>query len=284
MSKQPPPLPSKPSHLTSAPLTSTKRGIGWPWDYPASHFQLYTSLSASRITWLFNWELWRPPGTPASIEWVPCVRSAAQAKDVIPFLDDIINNQGVRVKYLLGFNEPEISDQANMSVEEAVMLWRDVVLPAKEKFGLRLGSPGVSSDVSRSKPWLDAFFGRLGETEAGVDFLVVHWYGHNFHDMRRFLEDMRRTYRLPLWVNEFACSKMGDGEAGVEDVESFINEAVPWLDGCEWVEKYAYYGNGQGKTVGGWVGKGSDFCEEGDGCEGSDGRRLTKVGDLYSSL
>ena len=259
----------------------SKRGLGWPWDYPAFHFPVYTSCD--KITWLFNWELWVPPGLPSSIEWVPCVPTAAQAKDIMPFLSDIIGNKKANVSYLLGFNEPEIPDQANLSVEEAVKLWREVVLPAKSKFGLKLGSPGVSSDVGRSKPWLDRFFGQL-EGDAQVDFLVVHWYGPRFTDFKTYLEDMHSTYKLPLWVNEFACSTMGNGEVSEQEVEAFMKEALPWLDECEWVERYAYFGNGQGKTVGPWVGKKNDFCEMSEDCEGSDGRKLTGVGRLYAEL
>ena len=195
------------------------------------------------------------------------------------FLTDIIQNRGIKTSAVLGFNEPEIPDQANIGVEEAVQLWRDVVLPVKRKLGLRLGSPGMSSDVSRSKPWLNSFFSQLQDKDE-IDFLVVHWYGPHFSDMRTFLEDMHATYRLPLWVNEFACSTMGNGEANMDDVERFIIEAVPWLDSCEWVERYAYFGN---KDVGTWVGRASNFTEEGGAAE-TDGKQLTKIAKCYCEL
>lgn len=183
----------------------------------------------------------------------------------------------------MGCNEPEIPDQANLGVDEAVRLWRGSVVPAKRKFGFRLGSPGTSSDVSRSKPWLNEFFGKLsGEDE--VDILVVHWYGPRWEDMRRFLEDMHATYTLPLWVNEFACSTMGNGQAKESAVEAFIKEALPWLDACPWIERYAYFGHGQGRTVGDWVGTASNFTEPSEGCEATDGRRLSRIGRLYTEL
>ena len=210
------------------------------------------------------------------------MRTAAQIPDLIPFLSDI-SARGVPITHLLGFNEPEIDSQANLPVEQAVKLWRSDVLPAKQRFGVRLGSPGMSSDVGRSKVWLGAFFEQLGE-EAGVDFLVLHWYGARFEDMKRFLVDMHDTFKLPVWVNEFACSKMGDGEIGEEEVERFLREAVKWLEQCEWVERYAYFGNGQGRTVGSWVGVKNDFCEEVEGCEGTDGRQLSRIGRLYATL
>ncbi|OAP56802.1 hypothetical protein AYL99_08914 [Fonsecaea erecta] len=300
---RPPPPPPKPKSLSSnvvPPATVSKvnhphrrkRGLGWPWDQPSTHFALYQPHATSgKISWIFNWECWIPDGVPPGVEWVPCVRTAANARDQLdPFLTDIIQNRGIQVSALLGFNEPEIPDQANLPAHEAAKLWTEVVVPAKRKFRLRLGSPGMSSDVSRSKPWLNSFLSILAGAHE-MDFLVVHWYGPHFADMRAFLEDMHATYGLPLWVNEFACSTMGNGEAAsVDEVEAFIKEAVPWLDACDWVERYAYFGN---KNVGVWVGRANNFTEEdedeeaGDGAKETDGRprpRLTRVSRLYCEL
>ncbi|OQV08202.1 hypothetical protein CLAIMM_12512 [Cladophialophora immunda] len=285
---RPPPPPPKPKSLSSNPAAShpnshsRKRGLGWPWDQPSTHFALYRPYATSgKISWVFNWECWVPDSVPPEVEWIPCVRTAANARDQLdPFLTDIIQNRGIKTSALLGFNEPEIADQANLPAHEAARLWTDVVLPVKRKFNLRLGSPGMSSDVSRSKPWLNSFLSVLdGRHE--IDFLVVHWYGPRFADMRAFLEEMHATYGLPLWVNEFACSKMGGGEASVEEVEAFIKEAVPWLDGCRWVERYAYFGN---KDVGTWVGRASNFTEEAAQATDTGGSQLTRVSRLYCEL
>jgi putative glycosyl hydrolase len=272
-------LSMEPSNLQPQKC-SGKRGIGWPWDNPTAHFPLYsdTSDGKSLVSWLFNWELWVPPGIPSGIEWIPTIRTAGQVNDILPFLTDISKSQPIT--HLLGFNEPEILDQANLSVDEAVGLWKEFVLPAKQKFGLRLGSPGMSSHVSRSKPWLDEFFKQLNG-EDGVDILVVHWYGPHFHGMKEFLEDMYQTYKLPLWVNEFACSKIGNGETSEEEVLQFLQEAVSWLDETTYVERYAYYGNGQGQDVGTWVGQSNNFTKVAAGCDETGGRRLSKVGRFY---
>lgn len=212
---------------------------------------------------------------------MPTVRTPANAPQVVPFLTDIIENRGQHVTALLGFNEPEIPDQANMSVDEGVRLWREVCVPARERWGLRLGSPGISSDLGRSGPWMDGFLGSLGEGER-PDFLVAHWYGPKWADMKSFLEECHRRWGLRLWVNEWACSSMGNGETTVEEVEAFMREAIEWMEGCEWIERYAYFGNGQGKTVGEWVGRANDFSVPKEG--GPDGRELSRVGNLYTEL
>ncbi|KIW47210.1 uncharacterized protein PV06_02802 [Exophiala oligosperma] len=288
----PPPPPPKPKSLTTGQPTNpqsssrSKRGLGWPWDSPASQFKLYTPYySTGKVSWVFNWELWVPESIPLQVEWIPCVRTAANVKDIDAYLSDIILGRGIKTEALLGFNEPEIHDQANLGVDTAVDLWRHL-LAAKSKFGLRLGSPGMSSDVSRSVPWLTQFLSRLGG-EDGIDFLVVHWYGPRFEDFRTFLEHMHSTFDLPVWVNEFACSTMGDGEASRDEVVAFMDEALPWLDRCEWIERYAYFGHGQHKDVGSWVGRGSNFTaaaavDEEDTAPGA--RRLSRVGRHYCEL
>jgi len=280
---KPPPPPPKPKALSSQVLAepastrNTKRGLGWPWNEPASHFALYQPyITSGKVTWLFNWEVWVPDSIPQQLEWIPCVRTPANVKDVDPFLSDIIYNRGFKTSVLLGFNEPEIPEQANMTPEQAVELWKQVVLPAKAKFGFQLGSPGMSSDVGRSKPWLNSFLSQLAGQD-DIDFLVVHWYGLFFNDMRVFLEDMHASYGLPIWVNEFACVRMGEGDATIPEVTAFIRDALPWLDACPWIQRYAYFGN---HDVGSWVGRASNFTES----SGGQNDQLTSVGRLYCEL
>ena len=193
--------------------------------------------------------------------------------------------KGVAVTCLLGFNEPEIEGQANRSVEEAVGIWRDLVLPAKQKLGLRLGSPGLSSDRTKSVKWMDGFLkGMGGFKPSGIEFLVLHWYGTGFEEFRCWVEECHDTWELPVWVNEVACSRMGNGEVGVAEAQAFVRKAVAWMEETEWVERYSYYGLGQAMNVGEWVGAGNNFLEEAEGCEKTEGRKLSKFGKLYCEM
>ncbi|KIV90820.1 hypothetical protein PV10_05427 [Exophiala mesophila] len=290
---KPPRPPPKPKSLSSTalkvpgqattPVVGGKRGLGWPWNQPGSHFSLYQEyIDSGKISWVFNWELWVPDSTPTGVEWIPCVRTAGNVKDVDPFLTDIIRRRGIKTSALLGFNEPEIPQQANLSVEQAVDLWKQVVLPAKAKFDLRLGSPGMSSDLGRSKPWLDSFLSQLAGHD-GIDFLVLHWYGPLFSNMRNFLELMHASYpSWPIWLNEFACSTMNTGQcASEQQVQDFLRDALPWLDATPWIERYAYFGN---HDVGDWVGRASNFTEPGPVVDGSSTTRLMNVARLYCEL
>ena len=53
---------------------------------------------------------------------------------------------------LLGFNEPDQADQANMSVEEAIRQW-----PEMMKSGLRIGSP---LPANPSNNWITNFLSK----------------------------------------------------------------------------------------------------------------------------
>jgi len=147
-------------------------------------------------------------------------------------------------------------------------------------------------------PWLDKFFtsflqareerddsslGR-GVTASGVDFLVLHWYGIAAAEMFVFLETMHDRYRLPIWLNEFACSRMGGTESTETEVSNFLKEAVPWLEATPWIERYSYFGNAQKQDVGNWVGTRSNFTERQQKAVDTGGVVLSSVGSLYLQL
>ena len=251
--------------------STSKRGLGWPWNNTAPEFAIYNEAITSRkISWLFNWEMWKPEGIPDGIEYIPQVRVGNQASQIDQFLSSIPKE---KMKYFMTFNEPDISSQANMPVAEAVALWKQYVLPAKAKFGFQLGSPGMSSDP-KGKAWLQEFLSAL-EGSDGIDFVVVHWYGTDMPQLASYLGDMHHTFNKPLWLTEFAYTSMRtEAPAKVNQVEDFMKQTIPFLDGCDFVERYAYFG--AMKSVGDWVGEANCLHKEGAG--------LTSVGKVYSEL
>lgn len=78
-----------------------------------------------------------------------------------------------KIPHFIGFNEPDNSGQANMPVATAVQLWEKFVLPAKKKFGFKLGSPAITGSP-KGKQWLQDFIHALGGRDE-IDFIVIHW-------------------------------------------------------------------------------------------------------------
>ena len=214
--------------------------------------------------------MWKPDGIPDSLEYIPQVRVGNQAPQIEQFLSSIPKQ---KLNYFNTFNEPDIASQANMSVADAVALWKQYVLPAKAKFGFQLGSPSMSSDP-KGKAWLQEFFAALGGSD-GIDFVVVHWYGTDMSQLAGYLGDMHSTFQKPLWLTEFAYTSMRtEAPAEISQVEDFMKQTIPFLDGCDFVERYAYFG--AMKSVGDWVGEAN--------CLHKEGASLTAVGKLYSEL
>ena len=144
-----------------------------------------------------------------------------------------------RYQALLGFNEPDVRLQANMSVEEALGLW-----PQLEATGLRLGSPACTGF---NDAWLADFMAGVRDRGLRVDFLTVHRYGGV--NARRFLQkldEMHATHGLPIWLTEFAA-RDNDATTPEENrytddrVWRFMAEVLPGLEERDFVERYAWF-------------------------------------------
>ena len=104
---------------------------------------------------------------------------------------------------LLGFNEPDMAGQADMSVEDALAAW-----PALQATGMRLGSPAVAYGGDTKGGWLDRFMTGAKQKNLRVDFITLHWYGSDFSGARgrpvpRYVDAVHARYGLPIWVTEY---------------------------------------------------------------------------------
>ncbi len=249
-----------------------KRGLAWSWNDTAPEVCLYhDATTARKINWLFNFSLSPPEGLPHGIHYVPQVRNATDA----PLISEKLRLLPA-VTHLVGFQDPDTASEVNLPVKEAVSLWKQFVLPAKAEFDIRLGSPGTSSDPE-GQVWLQYFFNLLNGLDA-VDFIVVHWYGNDVYALKTYLADMYEKFHKPLWLTEFAYSHTDNtigamAASAMNEVEEFMREAIPFLDRCPYVERYAY--SGAMHFV--------DFKEDASGADDNE-LELTKAGKLYNEL
>lgn len=111
------------------------------------------------LTWYYNYGSDPTPAIDSALEFVPMLWGPPASNynftaDIIALLRD----NKVPVKYVLGFNEPDLPKNVGGSDITPVLaaeLWKDWIEPlAKE--GLKLGAPGVSSALD-GKKWLKEF-------------------------------------------------------------------------------------------------------------------------------
>jgi hypothetical protein len=251
--------------------SSSKRGICVPWNFEPGDFTLYQkAIDDGTISWLSNWEMWKPKGLPSNIIYIPQCRTANEAPQINDYLK--VYESDSQVSGFLGFNEPDIDSQANLSAEKAVELWRQHVLPLKQTYpDLKVGSPAVSNGPG-GIPWLTRFFDCLGGVQhSGVDHVAIHYYSPDVEHFKRYLTEAHRTFGLPVWVTEFACTQWDTSNPYSEaEVCSFMREAIGFLDNAGFVERYAWFG--AMADVGEGVGRANGLQKTG---------KLSRAGGVY---
>jgi len=242
-------------------MTASKRGLCWPSDNKDPVFTF--TRPGSKISWLYNWSPNQTAG--CSLDWTPMQWNAAAIEDL-----------GNKVKEgnahaILGFNEPERGDQANLTPEAAAAAWVAHVEPLRRS-GVRAGSPGCSS-APEGLAWLQKFLQLIRQGGSDIDFYAFHWYGET---LGQFYDYIWSTYHQlgpdrPVWITEYAPTNwQKDAPLGSEHVEAFVRDSCKYLDTLDWVERYAFFGPMRDT---GTVGKSAAFLDENG--------QLTETGKIY---
>jgi Glycosyl hydrolase catalytic core/Concanavalin A-like lectin/glucanases superfamily/Putative Ig domain len=138
--------------------------------------------------------------------------------------------------HVLGFNEPDRPDQANMSVETTLSEWPNLMAS-----GLRLGSPATSDGGLN---WLYNFIDRADSLKYRVDYVAVHYYkgGWTAAQLLDWLREIHLRTGRPLWVTEWnnganwtCCAPTLESNA------QRIDEFMEVMNNAHFVERYSIY-------------------------------------------
>ncbi len=224
---------------------SYKRGIAFGFESPRD-----LQAISEGTSWWYNWS---PSYNQAvadlyvdyGMDWVPMTWNGNNPDQVRAFLEMHPN-----VRYLLGFNEPNFSDQANLTPAYAASLWPTFEAIAEE-FDVKLVGPAVNycggCVVVDGEPlgndyiiWLDLFFeefrAQFGR-EPKMDYLALHWYDFGLQDQ---VERIVSRYGKPIWVTEFALWRGEDWNTD-EFERNWLLEAVQFLEEHPMVYRYAWF-------------------------------------------
>ena len=146
-----------------------------------------------------------------------------------------------KTKYLLAFNEPNLTDQANMTPKEAAALWPDVVALAKE-LKLKLVSPamnyGTLAGYSNPIKWLDEFFAQPGVSLDDVYAISVHCYMASSSALQGYIE-LFEKYNKPIWLTEFCAWDPVPGSVNTQ--MDYLCAVLHYLESKASVERYAWF-------------------------------------------
>ncbi|MBX3214177.1 MAG: glycoside hydrolase family protein [Labilithrix sp.] len=217
-----------------------KRGVAYGHHSPADMQAL-----SKGISWWYNWHFEPDTGIAGvfaslGVEYVPMVWGANVATA------DVEQRAPSSAQTLLGFNEPNFFEQANLSAAEAAARWPGVQAVADAR-GLTLVSPAVNfcgGGCHDGDPfaYLDEFFAACPGCR--VDALGVHVYvgckgenGNHAQWLINHVQTYERRFSQPIWLTEFAC----DDAASPEEQRAFMIDAVAYLESDPRIERYAWF-------------------------------------------
>jgi len=219
----------------SAHDTSIKRGLAYN---DLNLVQTYLSLGG-QAGWMYNWDSSAWGSTPQGLTFYPMLWSP---------IDVHLNNWNQNAQTaidngadaLLGFNEPDVATQANMSPQDAANGHKQWMNPFAGK--ARISAPAISSsqNANQGVDWLRQFFNACGG-QCQVDFCAAHWYGPGGEEgANEFLSHLQNVHDncdgKPVWVTEFAAL---DG-----DKDQFMRSIINALENdsqYSFVERYSYF-------------------------------------------
>ncbi|WNG47213.1 hypothetical protein F0U60_26120 [Archangium minus] len=226
------------------PTKSSKRGIAFDFASPED-----LAAVAPGVSWWYNWSDQPHRNVPADYR-------SRYGMDFIPMLwngnfdsakIEAILKANPDIKYLLLLNEPNLTDQANMSPQDAARLWPRYESVAA-KTGVKLVGPamnwGTYPGYSDPVVWLDAFYAAYrsanGNRDPRIDYLAFHWYDYGLAGQL----DRLKKYGKQFWVTEFAnCHSQQDG-AQIDSVakqKAQMKEMVAVCENREDVFRYAWF-------------------------------------------
>jgi len=219
-------------------VKSYKRGVGYGY-----HSAADMNTASEGISWWYNWSsepdmAIRTTYATYDVDFTPQAWNASGINGV-----NLWVSQDNKVKYLLGFNEPNFKTQANMTPTQAAAAWPQLQAIA-DQYSLKLVSPAVNycgdcvseNGIVYYSPfdWLDDFFTTC--VGCRVNYIALHWYGGG-NSMTGYINDARK-YGKPIWVTEFA-----NWESGVtaQGQKSYLAGTTNFLERDPDIYRYSWF-------------------------------------------
>jgi hypothetical protein len=182
-------------------------------------------LNRLGVSWYYNWS----GSTKCSGSgFVPQIWGSWQKLQWVSTPAETVSHGATE---LLGFNEPDGSDQSNIPVDEALRLWPDMQQP-----GVLLGSPATAAQT-----WEEDFMAAVAAQHLRVDFIAMHWYGWDAgscNDVSSLEAKIKwaEQWQRPIWITEWSCRLQA-----ADVVQKFYADALVMFKAHPLVQRYAWF-------------------------------------------
>jgi hypothetical protein len=199
--------------------------------YPKKGLAGYINrLADIKGDWGYNWGRTNSTGVPSSFVFHPMQWGNFNwntLEQLVPAWkrDD-------RAMHVLGFNEPDGADQANLTVEQAITLW-----PRLERTNMPLVSPVT---VNPGNAWMNGFMTQALALGYRMDVVATHKYPTpSSGNPQGFIDELEAEYNAwnrPIWLTEFSTVDWNGNQTWTEEdnynwLAEFMwrAESLPWL-------------------------------------------------------
>lgn len=229
--------PGQPAGLAAAPLVhrraNFKKGVG-TWAFARSR----RALAKSGVSWYYTWAVnHRGIVTAPGVAFVPMIWGP---RSVTRWQLKQARRHG---HVLLGFNEPDLASQSDMTVSQALALWPRLIATR-----MRLGSPAVAGGGATPGGWLDTFMQGAAARHYRVSFITLHWYGQDFStsaavsELKSYIQAVWALYHKPIWLTEFALWRFNPSTFPTASQQAaFVTAATAMLERLPYVWRYAWF-------------------------------------------
>jgi len=198
-----------PAKDSSSIKKSNKRGLA----YNLKNNDDFSALK-NGVSWWYNWyfKTEAPTGyyDSCEMEFIPMLWGNNSSDDYLDVISFILEHE--EIEYLLVMNEPNLTDQANLTPYQAAIEWvkyEKVIseLATKNRTVYLVGPAmtwGTTTNYWDPIVWLDDFYtvykSQNDNREPKIDFLAFHWYDYGLEAQL----DRLQKYGKKIWVTEMA--------------------------------------------------------------------------------
>ncbi|KAG2751484.1 glycoside hydrolase family 128 protein [Suillus brevipes Sb2] len=208
---------------SSGSSSGKKWGLAWP---NGDTSYLSTFAARPNVGFLYTWSPYLPKDL-YGLQGIPMLWGYDQVSD---FQNLVVAGYA---NYVLGMNEPNEPSQSNMSPSDGVALWQQYINPLKD-LGYKLISPACTNDQT-GLDWMASFFQECSGCQ--IDAVAFHFYGTDAQAFISYATQLYNTYKLPIWVTEFADQSFSGGaQASQDEVYAFATTVANFVDSTSWFE------------------------------------------------
>lgn len=218
---------------------SKKGWVGSTWSaMPNGLKYAFQQADLTQSTWYYNW------GSSPTVDPLNADKKTYN-QEFVPekwgaggLWDGVYNIQ--EASHLMGYNEPDHTEQSNVSVEKAIEEW-----PLMMQTGMRLGSPATTN-----YSWLYNFMDKCKKLNYRVDYVVIHayWGGMSASQWYKDLKAIHDRTGRPIWIKEWNNGANWTKESWPSTQEQQyakqlrdLTAIVHMLDTCSFIERYSIY-------------------------------------------